>query len=353
MGSVLANDEFTRTFSYANKAMGLLKQGGIPAYPQFYELFFTYSTGVNPGLNERINTILGDGVPKIEVVESLYNEFLKSDAMDERVSAVSDLMSKSIGSVHDAIHNVSESAASYTGALEVAGDALAGNMDHKAVSELTKHLLAKTKTMQGANKLLETQLEAAQEDVMLLKRDLQEVQRQSMTDSLTNLYNRKSFDHNITRSITDAREKCQPLCLVMADIDHFKNFNDTFGHQTGDQVLRLVAMTMRSNTKGSDLACRYGGEEFALILPNTNLEDAVTLSNTIRKAIQAKELLKRSTNEKLGRVTASFGVSLLSNSDTDITLIERADRALYAAKGNGRNRVIAENDKVMQISNAA
>lgn len=349
----MANEEFTRILSYSEKAMNLLKRGEIPAYPQFYELFFTYSTGVNPGLNERINSILGEGIPKLDVVESLYNEFLKTEAVDERVSAVSDLMSKSIGSVHSAIQDASQNANSYSGSLEQAGYALAEGIDSKDLAELTQQLLTKTKQMQKTNQKLESRLETAQDDVMLLKRDLEEVQRQSMTDSLTKIYNRKFFDQHISKSITNAKESGDPLCLVMADIDHFKNFNDTFGHQTGDQVLRLVAMTMKSNTKGSDLACRYGGEEFVLVLPNTNIQSAVMISDKIRKAIQAKELLKRSTNEKLGRITCSFGVAQLTPGDTEVTLIERADAALYAAKRNGRNRVIAENDKVMQASNAA
>ena len=97
---------------------------------------------------------------------------------------------------------------------------------------------------------------------------------------------------------------------MLLDIDHFKRFNDTWGHQTGDQVLRLVAMTLKSNIKGKDMAARYGGEEFAAILPETDLEGAMIVADNIRKAVQAKELLKRSTNEKLGRITASFGVAM-------------------------------------------
>ena len=353
MGAIVANDEFTRALAYANSALSLLKRGEVPPFPQFYELFYTYATGVNPSLNERINSILGDGVPKMEVVESLYNEFLKSEAVDERITAVSELMSKNIGSVHSAISSASETAKTYSGSLQLANTALNGDMDTAALKELTQQLLEKTANMQETNARLEKSLEHAREDVQGLQKNLEEVQRQSMTDSLTKIYNRKFFDQHISKSMTDAKETGKPLCLVMADIDHFKSFNDTFGHQTGDQVLRLVAMTMRSNTKGSDLACRYGGEEFVLILPDTSLEEAVMLSDKIRKAIQGKELLKRSTNEKLGRITSSFGVALMHPNDTDISLIERADAALYAAKRNGRNRVIAENDKIMQGTNAA
>lgn len=349
----MANDEYTRALAYANSALSLLKRGNVPAYPQFYELFYTYATGVNPSLNERINSIIGNGLPKMEVVESLYNEFLKSEAIDERVSEVSNLISKNIGSVHNAIHSASETAKTYTGSLKKASSALDGDMDTMALKDLTKHLLEKTADMQANNSALEERLDKARQDVISLQQNLEDVQRQSMTDSLTKIYNRKFFDQNISNSITAAKESGEPMCLVMTDIDHFKNFNDTFGHQTGDQVLRLVAKTICSNTKGSDLACRYGGEEFVVIMPNTDLISAIALSDKIRKSIQAKELLKRSTNEKLGRITSSFGVALLTPSDTETTLIERADAALYAAKRNGRNRVIAENDKVMQASNAA
>jgi diguanylate cyclase len=101
-------------------------------------------------------------------------------------------------------------------------------------------------------------------------------------------------------------------------------------------------MTLKSNIKGKDIAARYGGEEFAAILPETDLEGAVIVADNIRKAVQAKELLKRSTNEKLGRITASFGVAMYKPGDTPSTLIERADRCLYAAKHAGRNRVLSE-----------
>jgi diguanylate cyclase len=130
----------------------------------------------------------------------------------------------------------------------------------------------------------------------------------------------------------------------MTDIDHFKNFNDTWGHLTGDQVLRLVAMSMKQNVKGQDIAARYGGEEFAIILPNTVLRAAVTVADHIRRAVMSKELMKRSTGEHLGRVTISIGVASLQPSDTAATLIDRADACLYAAKRNGRNRVICESD---------
>nr|WP_269467884.1 GGDEF domain-containing protein [Devosia ureilytica] len=167
-----------------------------------------------------------------------------------------------------------------------------------------------------------------------------------MLDSLTKIANRKSFDEGLEDAIREADKSRGPLSLILLDIDHFKNFNDTYGHQTGDQVLRLVAMTLKSNIKGKDLAARYGGEEFVAVLPSTDLEGAVIVAENVRKAIQAKELLKRSTNEKLGRITASFGVATFNSSDNAMSFIERADRCLYAAKHAGRNRVVSETELV-------
>ncbi len=350
----MAREEFERALSYANSTMGLLKRGEIPPYPQFYELFYTYSTGVNKELNERINTIItGNDIPSLELVENLYNEFLKSHQIDERVSNVSDLMQENISSVQDVILSAKHSAKSYSGSLREANSSLDGNLNADALKLLTQSLLSKTKHMQSTNQQLEERLDAARDAMSALQNDLDEVRRDAMTDSLTDIANRKCFDKQLELLITKAQAQDGTLCLVMLDIDHFKNFNDTYGHQTGDQVLRLVAMTLRTNIKGADLAARYGGEEFALILPGITLKDAVRLSDKIRKAIHAKELLKRSTNEKLGRITASFGVSALAPNDTPSSLIERADKALYAAKRNGRNRVVSENDKLMLVESAA
>ena len=136
----------------------------------------------------------------------------------------------------------------------------------------------------------------------------------------------------------------EPLSLLMFDIDHFKSFNDSYGHLTGDQVLRLVGMSLKQTIKGQDITARYGGEEFAVVLPNTALRQALTVADHIRRAVMAKELKKKSTGEILGRVTISVGVSMLKPGDDTDSLIERADACLYAAKRNGRNRVICEVD---------
>ena len=129
------------------------------------------------------------------------------------------------------------------------------------------------------------------------------------------------------QTITEANRTARPLSLLLADIDHFKKFNDAFGQVTGDQVLRLVAMAMKQNIKGADLAARCGGQEFAMMLPNTTLR---------------QELRKRSTGEQLGRIPVSIGAAAYRQQESAQALIERADLSLHAAKQGGRNRVMGE-----------
>ena len=340
----MSEQEFKRALGYANSAFDLLKRSGIPPYPQFYELLYTYATGVNPTLNNRINAIFRNGdSPSTNLAETLYNEFLKSDVND-RMSNVSERMHARIEAVYEAIDSAMTTANAYSGSLQSASGDLEREISPTAMRDLADRLLSETRRMQDTNRALEQKLEASRDDIASLQRDLDDVRRESLLDPLTKIANRKSFDEGMDEAIAEASANDAPLCLMIIDIDHFKNFNDTYGHQTGDQVLRLVAMTLKSNIKGKDLAARYGGEEFVAILPSTDMEGAVIVAENIRRAIQAKELLKRSTNEKLGRITASFGVAAYRPGDTAAMLIERADRCLYAAKHAGRNRVVSETE---------
>ena len=341
----MSDEEFKRALGYANSAIDLLKRGAIPPYPQFYELLYTYATGVNVQLNARINAIFKDGdQPTVDIAQRLYDEFLRANDVNDRITSVSQRMSVRIEAVHDAIDAAMATANAYSGSLQTASGDLAMGVDPETLRTMSLRLLKETRRMQDTNRKLEQKLVASRDDIESLQRDLDEVRRESLLDPLTKIFNRKCFDESLVKAIAEAGTTGDPLCLVMVDIDHFKTFNDTFGHQTGDQVLRLVAMTLKSNTKGRDIAARYGGEEFAAILPSTDLPNAVLLCENIRKAIHAKELLKRSTNEKLGRITASFGVARLRSTDTAASLIERADRCLYAAKHAGRNRVVSETE---------
>jgi diguanylate cyclase (GGDEF)-like protein len=159
--------------------------------------------------------------------------------------------------------------------------------------------------------------------------------RKAMIDGLTGLWNRSYLDTRLTAEIALGQRTKRTVSCVMLDVDHFKSINDRFGHPFGDEVLRTVALTLTANCRTEDVLCRYGGEEFSLLLPNTNGAAAMELAERFRRAIE-KESLKFKGQQV--RVTASFGVAELA-AVSPLSIIERADNAMYEAKQSGRNRV--------------
>ena len=352
---LVSEHDYQRTLEYSFSALGMLKRAKIPPYPHFYELCYTYASGINEQLNERLNMLLGkENTLSMENVLQVYREFFDNPSdLESQLTNVSQEMSSKIDAVNRAMDEAIDTAEVYSGSLEGAATKLDSQLDAPTLKRLAAKLHAETKRMQEANQNLEEKLKASKNDISSLKRDLDTARRETMLDALTKIPNRKSFDQRIKQEFELYAKSGKGFSLLMMDIDHFKAFNDNYGHQTGDQVLRLVAMTVKSNIKGRDHAARYGGEEFAAILPDTDLKGARVIAEKIRKAVHAKELLKRSTNQKLGRITVSIGAASIHRDESLHELIERADECLYAAKRAGRNRVICETDEEFRNSKVA
>ena len=165
------------------------------------------------------------------------------------------------------------------------------------------------------------------------------LRQQSIRDTLTGMFNRRYLEESFSREIARAQRKPAPLAFVMLDVDHFKKFNDTFGHDAGDLVLRAIGQALAEHVRTSDVASRLGGEEFAVLLPEATVEQACAKAEELRKAIQLLDL--RQSGKPLGPVTASFGVaSWPQHGKTLAEVMKAADQALYEAKGQGRNRVV-------------
>jgi diguanylate cyclase len=196
-----------------------------------------------------------------------------------------------------------------------------------------------TRRVQRENTTLEKKLADSAAEVTRLKEHLEQVRRDATTDALTNLANRKAFDEELGRACAEAREKGEPLSLAVIDIDHFKNFNDTWGHQTGDQVIRYVSSVIGRMAPPPRFAARYGGEEFAMIFPRERGLEVIEILEEIRVEVSSRILKRRSTNEDLGAVTVSAGFAELLAGESVEALLERADAALYASKRTGRNKV--------------
>jgi diguanylate cyclase len=339
------NDEHERSLAFAEIALQQIRALRQPALPRNFEIWYQYATGYNPELNRSINdTLAQKGTLDETDIDQIYSTYLSAKRVSDRIDAVGTRVLDEIKQVLDMIDAAAGSATSYSESLADASEKLQGTHDNAAMRAIIERLVEGAREMEGNNKKLEASLSASKQEIEQLQENLETVRTESLTDPLTTLANRKFFDTELSKAVAEAKESGEPLSLLMSDVDNFKTFNDKFGHLTGDQVLRLVAMSMKQNVKGQDIAARFGGEEFAIALPKTALRQATTVADHIRRAVMTKELIKRSSGERLGRVTISIGVALLRPNDTAQSLIERADNCLYAAKRHGRNRVICERD---------
>ena len=340
-----AADDHERTLAFADIALGQIKALRQQASPRNFEIWYAYATGHHPSLNQKINqTLKQNGALSEADLDQIYEEFFAATRLSERIDSVGSKVKDEIEQVMAMIDAAVGSATHYTESLAHATQSLGATKDRDGLRSIVETLVLATRDMEENNSRLEQSLKASKQEINQLQINLEAVRNESLTDPLTSLANRKYFDQALDKFIAQSIASGEPMALLLTDIDHFKAFNDTFGHLTGDQVLRLVALAVKQNVKGQDITARYGGEEFAIILPATTLRAAITVADHIRRAVMTKELMKRSTGEHLGRVTVSIGVAVLRKGETAQSLIERADSCLYTAKRCGRNRVMCETD---------
>ena len=338
-------DEHERTLAFAEVALGQIKSLRQTAVPRNYEIWYVYATGYNAPLNKIINeTLARSGTLSEADLEQIYETYLSHIKTSERIDKVGARVIGEIDDVMTLIADALGASANYDASLDGASQELASVESRDQLKSIIEGLATSTREMRETNKALENRLTLSKVEISNLQHSLEAIRAESLTDPLTGLGNRKYFDRSIEMAVQTALATGEPLSLLLFDIDHFKSFNDSYGHLTGDQVLRLVGLSLKQTIKGQDITARYGGEEFAVVLPDTALRQALTVADHIRRAVMAKELRKKSTGEILGRVTISVGVSMLKPDDDTDSLIERADACLYAAKRAGRNRVICEVD---------
>jgi len=335
--------DFERTIGLAESALERIKALRHPANPHNFEVWYTYAGGVNSALNQAINGVIGaNGTITEPQVEEIYLRYLSAAHIGERIDKVGTQIAGEIEQVMSMIEASIGTADDYSKSLQGATANIANDGDRDQIRMIVESLVSATREVESKNVDMQQRLKDSRQEIRELQENLEVVRTESLTDPLTTLSNRKFFDNAIERLIKNSAATNEPLSVILTDIDHFKKFNDTYGHLTGDQVLRLVAVSLKHNVKGADIAARYGGEEFAVVLPNTQLAQAITVADHIRRAVQSKELMRRSTGETLGRVTISLGVAQWRLGDDVASILERADSCLYAAKAAGRNCVIAE-----------
>jgi len=339
--------------SIATKAISAMEAYGVPPLPRNYEIWFAHALGTYPGLAMALESVFaGDGEWTSQAADEIYGRFFPSVPNPASLAAIGTALQVEMSSILKSVTEAGAETKSYSLTLDV----VTGQMDKLDASSLpavARQLAVSTRAMQARTRALEAELEQSSREIDALRAKNEAIRQESLTDALTNLSNRKHFDERLNEAKETADRTGEPLCVIMADVDRFKAFNDMWGHQTGDQVLRLVAACFSDNIKGRDTAARYGGEEFAVILPDTTIANACLLAEQLRRNVQGKKIVKRSTGETLGAITVSLGVAQMKAGEHLADLLRRADQCLYSAKRSGRNRVVSDEDYRDKAFNAA
>jgi diguanylate cyclase len=310
--------------------------------PENYRIWYVHQAGEDPALSHALNALLESGERVTEAhCGEFYERFFVRVAEERTLLRAGQRLNDLASELNREVASFSSETARYGSTLREARDRVSAAPNGERIRQIVRGMVEETIRMQNQAAQVEGSLRARMSEIDGLRRDLQTAWSEARTDGLTGLANRKHFDQALRVAAAQAIEHGAPACLLLADIDHFKNFNDVYGHLLGDQVLKLVANLLRHNVKGQDLVARYGGEEFAVILPATRLIDATTLADRLRELVGSRRVQLKDRGQSLGRVTLSIGVTDFRPGESCADWVARSDTALYAAKHDGRNRVVA------------
>jgi diguanylate cyclase len=327
----------------AEKAMQAIAAQRVPPTPNNFHVWFKYALGAPPELKRTIDILIGNKRKFDRATNSeLFVTYVGSKGSDDAVAY----------NVSQQLHAVMKSAREYLAAaisdnrtqmeaISQVADQRDAGVDPKLLVETLMKELARATTR--AEKL-EANFAEKSRELDVIRDSLTKSEERAKTDILTGLANRRALEEFFRTAQISAMEKGQPLSALLIDIDHFKQFNDSFGHGVGDQVLRLVAQALRERMRDVDLPARYGGEELIAVLPGVDLAACAETAERIRRSISGRKMVRRSTGESLPRITVSIGVGQFQLGESMDDLIDRCDRALYQAKKSGRNRVVTESD---------
>lgn len=324
----------------SQRALAALERMGVEPTPQSFAVFHDYYSGGNAALKAAIDAVLVQGQHlTAEACDELHDRFLTNAALAALVPEASLQLADMMARITDIVAHAGADTKNFGRQLQVfageAGQAPSG----ASLALLIQRMLIHTQETIARVDLLERRLDEARAEIIELRGSVDRIQREAMTDPLTGLGNRRAFEARLASAMREARHRRKPLSILLCDLDNFKRFNDTWGHLIGDLVLKLFAKVLSDSIKGRDTPARFGGEEFAVILPETPLTGAMRLAEKIRQELENKRLVKKTTGDELGKVTVSIGCATLAPKETAAEFVTRADKALYAAKGDGRNRV--------------
>jgi diguanylate cyclase len=319
-----------------------MDRAGVLPIPSNFDLWYQHVSGDNPDLSRHIAASLDKSATmSAAALEELRALFLPSPGEADEVAEGAEAIQQAAQAVIDQVAGNGDHLKQYGNTLTSWSVRLNQDQTLETLARAVATLSAETARASERNRELQNQLTASTARIARLKDSMQDLKRAATTDGLTGLFNRRAFGTRLRRALSDGKTEGFPVSLLLIDVDHFKQVNDTYGHATGDLFLRLIARVLSDGVKGRDTAARYGGEEFAVLLLRADLKAASTVANQLRIAVEGQQLGKKRPAGNLANITISVGVAQFRSDDTAATLLGRADAALYQAKDLGRNRVCA------------
>lgn len=332
------SDRFEQAETLARETLNLLTKTRIPPIPPHYAVGYAFYDGTVREIHDVIEERLRHGRALDEdLLLALYERYILPDGY-ERFRSVRTDLERLLKTILRTLRTTDDGNTEFMRVLDANIQALDSAQDATSLQAIATALLQAAKEAQARNKALADELRAAREDLKHAHSELEKHRRAALIDPLTGLYNRRGLDD----LLEDLWSTNAPITMLVADIDHFKKINDTYGHQVGDVVIRQVAEVLRKSIRGEDYAARYGGEEFVVLLPETDLAGGQQVAEHIRQKVSKLRLVRRHDNTVIDAFTVSLGVASRKPGETPGTLFKRADEALYLSKTGGRNRVTAK-----------
>lgn len=329
-----------------HRSIDQIGRSAQPVSPRNYEVWLAYLMDSVPALRGAIDAMIAQGAAfDEEAMARLYQSHFSRAIPSHDPFDTGSRIAQEVTDALDALKFVATHADRYSETLDTAVISLLSvSTDATSLRHLVSHLATATTQIAKKHETLAAKLSKSSAEMAHLRVSLAEARKQSLTDSLTGIANRKRFDETLRIRHQETLHEKTSLAVAVCDIDHFKQFNDTWGHQTGDAVIRLVATTMSKLALADQLVARLGGEEFGIIMPRQSLERAAEQIDKIRQGVFAIRLRRKETGEEIGQVSVSFGVATLKHGELLADLVARADECLYLSKRSGRNRVSVETD---------
>ncbi len=334
-----AKDPAQQAGEFLRLALAFLSKYRIPPSPLNYQLAYDYVSGKNEKLKIELDDYIGQSaIISQENLWEIYQQiYIQDIAFIEKMRLE---LRHLIANIQNEFERSGGEITGFSNRLDQFSSVLISEKRQQEISFEVNNMITDANSVAESQRKFDSQMTDIMHEVGSLRKEIEQIKEESLTDALTGIANRRAFDNVLEKSIQSTIEENSPLSLLLIDIDHFKQFNDNFGHLVGDKVLRFLGKTLKRCIKGQDIAARFGGEEFAVILPHTSHIGAKVIAEMIRKAISATELQDNEKSKSYGKITASIGISEYLPNEASSTLIQRCDKGLYQAKKEGRNRVV-------------